>query len=111
MTHGMRTTARTNAPHQRLSFPVVMMMLPVTISARDPSLIPRVYKPSSVLRLSSSSRLPPIQQEPSSSTLTTFLPTAKGHVNMMMMMFITISARDYRSKGRRRKGAFVRRVT
>ena len=41
MTHGMRTTAGTNAPHQRLSFPVVMMMLSITISARDPSLIPR----------------------------------------------------------------------
>ena len=93
MTQGMRTTAGTNAPHQRLSFPVVMMMLSITISARDPSLIPRVYKLRSVLRLSSSSRLPPIQHAPSSKTLTTFLPTAKGHVNMMMM-FITISARD-----------------
>ena len=56
MIHGMRTTAGTNAPHQRLSFPVVMMMLSITgtISARDPSLIPRGQTLACVLTISAS---------------------------------------------------------
>ena len=112
MTHGMRTTARTNAPHQRLSFPVVMMMLSITISATDtvshsPSIQTKVCPPS-------------LFQLPSpANTARTIIKDAHnlpphrqgGHVDIMMMMFTTISARDYRSKGRRRKGAFVRRVT